>query len=174
MATRKKGRYLGLDISMSPGFAVIDVVSRVPTLVHASSLVTATTHTDGQRFAYIEAKTVAIAHDYGPFNAIIREDFTDGRSKRARQGVFGAWAAVDQGLARYGYTVTDDISPTSVKRLVTGSGKAEKVEVAASVRRILGLPEGYEFAAGYDDSDACAVVLAHLIANKLIDVEEAE
>ncbi|MGG0757533.1 crossover junction endodeoxyribonuclease RuvC [Brevibacillus laterosporus] len=174
MATRKKERYLGLDISMNPGFAVIDVMNRVPTLIYASSLVTSTTHTDGQRFAYIEAKTVAVAHDAGTLTAIIREDFTDGRSKRARQGVFGAWAAVDQGLARYGHTVTDEISPTSVKRLVTGNGKAEKVEVAASVRKILGLPEDYGFAAGYDDSDACAVVLAYLIANKLIDVEGAE
>ncbi|WP_232696144.1 crossover junction endodeoxyribonuclease RuvC [Brevibacillus daliensis] len=177
MAKRKQAepaaRYLGLDISLNPGFAVIDVKNRVPTLIHASSLVTATTHTDGQRFAYIEAKTVATAHDYGPFTAIIREDFTDGRSKRARQGVFGAWAAVDQGLGRYGYVVTDDIAPTAVKRHVTGNGKAEKAEVAATVRKYLRLPDDYTFAAGYDDSDACGIILAHLIANKLIDVEGA-
>lgn len=167
-------RYLGLDLSLSPGFAVIDVKNRRPTLITAQSVATDAKSPDSQRFAYIEAKTVQIAHEYRPFTAIVREDFTAGRNKRANQGIFGAWAAVDAGLGRYGLTVTDvgkpALSPTNVKKLVAGKGTAEKTEVAEAVRRILRLPSDYKFAKGYDDSDACAVALAYLIRENLIDV----
>lgn len=158
---------------MNPGFAVIDVASRVPTLTRVinrngyDSYGRPTVHLHRSQDGSDRTRLRTIYRDYPrrlygwPVEAC---------SPRRVRCVGG----VDQGLARYGYTVTDDVSPTSVKRLVAGSGKAEKVEVAASVRRILRLPEEYGFAAGYDDSDACAIILAHLIVNKLIDVEEAE
>lgn len=65
--------------------------------------------------------------------------------------------------------VKPPLSPTSVKKLVTGNGKAEKPEVAAGVRKLLRLDPEYKFATGYDDSDAAAVVLAYLIREELID-----
>lgn len=65
-----------------------------------------------------------------------------------------------------------EISPTTVKKTVTGSGKAEKPEVADAVRKMLRLPSDYQFATGYDDSDACAVILAHLMRIGEIDTEE--
>lgn len=109
-------------------------------------------------------------HEYGPFAAIVREDFTDGRSQRARQTVFGAWAAVDKGLGRYGYAFDPvRITPTTVKKTVGGDGKADKAAVAAGVRRLLRLADGYTFATGYDDSDAAAVCLTYLITQDLID-----
>ncbi|MDQ0168725.1 hypothetical protein J2T19_000162 [Paenibacillus tundrae] len=39
------------------------------------------------------------------------------------------------------------------------------------MRKYLRLPSDYKFAAGYDDSDACAVILAYLIRENLIDTE---
>jgi crossover junction endodeoxyribonuclease RuvC len=65
------------------------------------------------------------------------------------------------------------LTPTTVKKLVAGNGKAEKKDVAGGVRKYLRLPSDYKFAAGYDDSDACAVILAYLIREGLIDVAEA-
>lgn len=57
---------------------------------------------------------------------------------------------------------------------MAGNGRAEKAEVAEAVRKWLRLkaePDGspYQFRAGYDDSDACAVCLAYLIREGLID-----
>ena len=105
-------RILAIDISASPGFAVLDVkqlkAGKRITLVHVDSIKTDTDSTDSQRYAYIEAKTVQVVHEYGPFDAVCREHFTKGRSKRATQLVFGSWAAVDSALGRYGYEITTD------------------------------------------------------------------
>ncbi|MBP1938155.1 crossover junction endodeoxyribonuclease RuvC [Paenibacillus sediminis] len=79
----------------------------------------------------------------------------------------GAWSAVDRALASLGLAVAANITPTSVKKIVTGSGKAEKADVAQAVRKWLRLPDDYRFATD-DESDAAAVILAHLISENLI------
>lgn len=164
-------RYLGLDLSTSPGFAVIDVKNDKPTLVTATSIATDTRNTDSERYAYIEAKAVMVVHEYAPFDEVIREDYTRGRNKRALQTVYGSWAAVDGALGRYGYAVTAHITPTEVKQLVGGDGRADKDAVADGARRLLRLGTDYMFKSD-DASDAAAVVLAWLLREKII--EEAE
>lgn len=114
--------------------------------------------------------------EHRPFDIVVREDFTSGRNKRATQTVFSAWAAADKALQAYGYKAEDlkpALSPTSVKKLVTGNGKAEKDVVAAGVRKLLRLPDDHAFRPGYDDSDALAVCLAYAIREKLIEEEAA-
>jgi len=165
-------RYGGLDLSLSPGIAAIDVRDRVPYLVAAASLGTSTADNDAVRSLTVESFIAQFIYANRPFNCWLREDFTSGRNKRATQTIFSAWAAADRALHTYGYRVDDvkpALSPTAVKKLVSGNGKAEKDEVAAHVRRILRLDPDYKFAAGYDDSDAAAVVLAYLIRERLID-----
>lgn len=161
-------RILAIDISASPGFAVLDVKTlktgvRV-SLVHVDSVKTSTETTDSQRYAYIEAKTVQVVHEYGPFDAVCREHFTKGRSKRATQLVFGSWAAVDSALGRYGYEikVDNEFSPSAVKKAATGNGKADKTEVEAGVRKRLRLADDFTFKTD-DESDAVAVALAYLL-----------
>jgi len=164
-------RLLALDISTNPGFAVLDVKqlkNRVKlTLVHVSSLRTSTENTDGQRYAYIEAATTMIAHEYGPFDKIIREHFTKGRDKRATQTVFGAWSAIDMALNKYGYKTDIEITPSAVKKLVTEDGSADKKKVEEHVRQWLSLDDDFVFK--WDDqSDACAIGLAYLIREGVI------
>lgn len=55
-----------------------------------------------------------------------------------------------------------------MKKTVTGRGAADKAEVEAAVRRYLSLADDYTFATD-DESDACAVVLAWLLREGLID-----
>lgn len=167
MARKRAQRYLGLDLSTSPGFAVVDVAGGKPTLIAATSVATSTKNTDAERYSYIEAKAVMVAHEYGPFDGVIREDYTRGRNKRAIQTVYGSWAAVDTALGRYGYAVTDHITPTEVKRIVGGHGKADKDEVEAGVRRLLRLPTAYKFDSD-DASDAAAIALAWLVREKVV------
>jgi crossover junction endodeoxyribonuclease RuvC len=106
----------------------------------------------------------------GVYSGIIREDFLSGRNKRATQTIFSAWASADRALNAYGLRVDDAINGATVKRIITGSGKAEKDAVAECVRKILRLPDAYAWAKGYDDSDACAVCLAWLIREGKIDI----
>jgi crossover junction endodeoxyribonuclease RuvC len=173
--TRKEPaqRYLGLDLSLSPGVATIEVRNRQPYLIAAESVATSTEDNDAVRSLTVESFIARHIYAHRPYVSVLREDFTAGRNKRATQTIFNAWAAADRALHTYGYTVNDvkpPLSPTSVKKLVAGSGKAEKPEVAAGVRKLLRLDPEHKFAAGYDDSDACAVVLAYLIREGLIDV----
>lgn len=59
-------------------------------------------------------------------------------------------------LMRNGYESVGEISPTSVKKCITGSGKASKEELAEALDQYLG---GLEYKTN-DESDACGVGLA--------------
>lgn len=150
--------------------------NRTPHLIAASSVATTNDDTDAVRNVAVESFISQFIYENRPFDIVVREDFTTGRNKRATQLVFGSWAAADRALLAFGYRAENlkpPLSPTYVKKAVTGDGKAEKSEVAKAVRKWLRLPDDYPFRAGYDDSDACAVILAYLIRENLIDVEVA-
>ncbi|WP_370733779.1 crossover junction endodeoxyribonuclease RuvC [Paenibacillus dakarensis] len=157
--------------------AVIDVKNRIPSLVYADSVATTSDDKDAERSAVVQAFIAQAIYAYKPFDTVLREDFTSGRNKRATQTIFSAWSAADRALHTFGYAVDPaslKLAPTTVKKLVAGNGKAEKAEVAAAVTRLLRLPADYKWRTGYDDSDAAAVILAHLIRNDLIDGGVAE
>ena len=61
-----------------------------------------------------------------------------------------------------------EITPTTVKKLLTGSGKASKDEVAAALEKYIG-EQSFE---ADDESDAAAVGIAWLIRNSYIQAEE--
>ncbi|RCX22913.1 crossover junction endodeoxyribonuclease RuvC [Fontibacillus phaseoli] len=141
-------------------------------MVAADSVATSTDDTDAVRNYTVETFVAQFVRQHRPFKLVVREDFTSGRNKRATQTIFSAWAAADRALASYGYLAEDlkpALTPTTVKKLVTGNGKAEKTEVAEAVRKWLRLSPDYKFRVGYDDSDALAVCLAYLIRENLID-----
>lgn len=165
-------RILSFDISASPGVAVIEIKRAKPKLILADSIKTDTKSTDAQRFAYVEAFAIKAIHEYGPYDAVVREHFTKGGSKRSTQLVFGAWASVDAALGKYGYAVDAEITPSQVKKIIGGSGSASKDEVEAGVRRICGLADDYTFKSD-DASDAAAIGLAYAIREGLIK-EESE
>src|SRR5690554_3626309 len=88
-------RLLAIDTSASPGFAVIEWGGRnkAPKLLYADALKTTTDHTDAERYSAVHAFASLVCFRYGPFDAVVREHFTKGGSKRSTQLVFGAWSA---------------------------------------------------------------------------------
>lgn len=163
-------RILAFDISASPGVAVIEIKRGKPKLLYFDSVKTDTKFTDAQRYSYIEAFAVKAIHEYGPFDAVCREKYTgSSRSKRAKQLVYGAWAAIDMALGKYGYVINekDEIVASAIKKAVAGKGSASKGEVAYGVKRILGID--FEFKSD-DESDAVAVALTYAIREELIEV----
>lgn len=55
----------------------------------------------------------------------------------------------------------EEYAPAQVKSVVTGSGRADKLQVQRMVSMVLGCRFDGEPAAGYDASDAAAVALCH-------------
>jgi crossover junction endodeoxyribonuclease RuvC len=159
-------RILSLDLSLSsPGFAVISVTDRIPTLVDVSHVKTNAKQTHGQRLADIQTKLIAFVSRHAPYDEVVREK---GFSLHATttQALFKVVGVIDLTFADDG--AITEISPTTVKKTVTGDGKADKVAVEVAVRRILRLPPLFRFATD-DESDAAAVGLTYLIAEGLIN-----
>jgi crossover junction endodeoxyribonuclease RuvC len=158
MPKSKDALVLGLDLSMSsPGFAVISAVNGEPKLIHVSHIKTNSKHSHGQRLIAIERHLLNLVEQFGPFTAIAREK---GFSQHAMttQVIFRVVGVSDLALAREGYTRITDLAPTTVKKAVTGNGKADKKEVAQAVEQYIGK---HKYATD-DESDAVAVALAYL------------
>ena len=155
-------RILAIDTSTKPGIALLEVKKGRASILDLSSVTTNSKQPFGLRFGIIEAWAVMFIerHYKRGFDEIIREDYV-ARTSRVGHPVFAAWGACDSALHKFGLEFTAPaISPTKVKSTVAGSGKAEKPEVEAAVRKWTGY-EG-EFKTD-DESDAAAVGLAYLI-----------
>lgn len=153
----------------SPGFAVVSVKNRVPSLAAITHIKTDTSESQPLRYEVIEAHTLLFFRQYTEIAVISREIWPPDRNYAQNDKVHGCWSAVDRALNRLGLAVTVNMTPSNVKKIVTGSGSAKKPEVAEHVRRILRLGADYKFATD-DESDAAAIVLAYLIREKLVDV----
>ncbi len=169
-------RILSFDISASPGVAVLEIANRQPRLITVDHVVTDSTATDSQRYEYVRSLATKIAYENRPFDAIVREKFIKGGSKRSTQLVFGAWSAIDMSLGAFGYAVDDknEIVASAVKKLIGGKGGASKEEVAEGVIRILGEEVRQYFYTERgrlldDRSDAVAIGLSYAIQKGLID-----
>ena len=81
------------------------------------------------------------------------------------QALFKVVGVADLAAWRTSKTEFVEIAPTTVKKLLTGSGKASKEDVAASLRQYVG-KQAY---AVDDESDAVAVGVVWLIMNKMVE-----
>lgn len=169
-------RILAFDISASPGVAVLEISDRQPKLITVDHVVTDASATDSQRYEYVRSLATKVAYENRPFDAIVREKFIRGGSKRSTQLVFGAWSAIDMSLGAFGYVVgdKDEIVASSVKKLIGGKGGASKEEVAEGVIARLGEDTRPHFFTERgrlldDRADAAAIALAYAIRKGLID-----
>lgn len=152
---------LAIDTSItSPGFAVIKISDKgVVKVVFVGHTKTKSDQSPAVRMALIYAYTVFTLNKYGhKVDAITRESYFAGRGAGdGHKMMYYAWAAVEQALTVYGLKVTDkEVSPTTVKRLVGGGGKAGKDDVAEGVRKITGYDGDF---ATSDESDAVGIAL---------------
>ena len=168
-------RILALDISASPGVAVLEIKDGAPRLTAVDHVVTDSSATDSQRYEYVRSLATRMIYENKPFDKIVREKFIRGGSKRSTQLVFGAWSTIDMALGAFNYSVDDkdEIVASSVKKLIGGKGGASKEEVAAGVIKRLGeevRPLLYtERGRLLDDrADAVAIGLAWAIRKGLI------
>lgn len=157
-------RILALDLSLScAGFAVIEIDNRKPILIHKSHVKTNAKQTHGQRLISIAEHLQWLHKKYGDFNAVVREK---GFSMHASttQALFKVVGVSDLIMATNGHPQIVEIPPTTVKKALTGNGRADKDEVANALKPYVGA-QVYKV---NDESDAVAVGIAYAIQKKLI------
>ena len=164
-----RNRILGIDPSLSStGWAVISIEDGRPYLLDHGALKTDSKRPHGERLAYIRASLDAVFWEYAPVIAIPKEK---GFSRHARttQALYKVHGVIEEMFA-YDDGEVVDIPPTTVKKHVTGSGRASKEDVAGAVRQALGLREDYEIKTD-DETDAMAVAVAYAIQAGIISEE---
>lgn len=160
MTRHYKEVILAMDLSLScPAFAVVGWDGRHLHVLHLSHVKTNAKKSHGYRLFQIYNHLQGILTDWqGQLTGVVSEK---GFSRHARttQILF-----MVHGVAKLAVQIADEevveMSPTTVKKLVSGTGKASKENVADSVRGFI--PVKIEFATD-DESDALAVAIAYLI-----------
>lgn len=150
-------RVLGIDPGLTRcGFAVVDVEStRRVSLVQADVIRTPKESEIGARLFAIESRLVELVEQYAPTHMAVEQVF----SQHNVQTVIGTAqaagiAALVAARANVPFTFH---TPSEVKAAVTGSGRADKTQVAAMVSRIVGRP----LTGPADLTDAVALAICH-------------
>lgn len=155
-------RVLGLDPgSRRTGWGVVDRSGNVFRCVECGCLAPGARLDLPRRLHFLAREAGAILDRFSPDAVVIEEAFyhESVRSTLVLGHVRGALmvAAVERGVEVTEYT------PREIKLAVAGNGGAAKEQVAAMVRRILGLPATPQA----DAADALAGALCHLNRSRL-------
>ncbi len=108
------------------------------------------------RLADLAGRMAKIVEEFSPDQAAVETPFT-GRNPRSTVVLAEARGALLSVLGSADIKVTD-YSPAEVKKSIVGHGRAEKVQVAFMVSRLLGLRE----TPPHDAADAMAIALTHI------------
>ena len=152
-------RVLGIDPGLTRcGLGVVDgSVGRALTMVAVDTVRTPPDLPLAQRLLAIEGAVAAWVERFEPDAVAIERVFSQ-HNVRTVMGVAQVSGVVITAAARRGLPVALH-TPSEVKAAVTGSGRADKAQVAAMVTRVLRLAEAPRPA---DASDALALAICHV------------
>lgn len=180
--TNFKNIILAMDLALSqPGFAVLATVEEggdnKPILLETSFVTTNGKDVMGKRLCDIEDEIARLILAYSPQFLVREKGFS--RFAATTQALFRVTGISD----RIAYVAADkpisELSPTSVKKIVTGDGRASKQDVATSVFFALQITNTDEFYRTKrngelelidDKTDACAVGLAFMKEKGMIEL----
>lgn len=151
---------IAFDLSLSnTGYAVGELSGNTVKVVRYGSIGTRryASRSQGMRLSYILDELSHLLYEYGDqVKKLVKErSFSNGRIQASQiiqkvNGVFEVVAYI-AGLDDW-----EEYAPTSVKKLVTGDGRASKEQVAQAVTEATGITTKIN-----DESDAIAVLMAH-------------
>jgi crossover junction endodeoxyribonuclease RuvC len=152
-------RVIGIDPGLTRcGLGVVDGVAGQPLTLVAVDVVGSAADADiGRRLIEVERAIEAWLDDHRP-DAVAVERIFSQHNVRTVMGTAQASAVAIACAARRGLPVALH-TPSEVKAAVTGSGRAEKAQVAAMVTRVLRLAAPPRPA---DAADALALAICHL------------
>lgn len=151
------------DLSLScPAFAVLEVDKHGIHVIHKSHVRTKTKMGTGYRLVEIEQHVKKILHSYPVTDVVVEKGFSRFHTVTHQlQRVVGVFIL---SLQHNNIVSFAEISPTSVKKAVTGDGKASKDVVAKNLYKYVGEQKYVTD----DESDAVAVGVAYAKEEGLI------
>ena len=158
--TRPSGtRVLGVDPgSLVTGWGVLSGSVSRPHLEESGAIRLAASRTFAERLGRLGREMDALVSRLRPDVAAVETPF-QGASARSALQLAHARGVILAVLANHRIEVVE-YTPATVKKAVTGSGRADKQQIGHVVRQLL----GRAVAPGHDTSDALAIGLCHLAA----------
>lgn len=149
-------RYLGIDPGLNrTGYAILDRTSSGPRLREGGIIRSNASGSLPQRLRELTTGLTEVLEQFQPQVTAIEQVFSMGRNPRTALLMAHARGALLSVLANHDLSVID-YSPTQIKRLLTGNGRASKEQVQHAIRNELGLPSVLE---PNDVADASAIAL---------------
>lgn len=160
-----------MDLSLNlPAMAVLEIRDGKPWIVDTYYVDNKkkTKYTTAQKLSEIAGELAYIAKEHTDIVYIVREKGFS-RFANTTQLLFRVVGVADlAGIELFNCKDIEELTPTTIKRLIAGNGKADKQEVEDGVRELLA-PEQRNYKFYSDDvSDAVAVGLAYYIKKGLL------
>lgn len=164
-------KILSMDLSLNlPAMAVLEVRDGEPWIVETYYVDNKkkTKHTTAQKLQEIAGELARISEEHPDIEHIVREKGFS-RFANTTQLLFRVVGVSDlAGIELFDCKDIEELTPTTIKRLVAGNGKADKQEVEDGVRELL-TPEQRNIKFYSDDvSDAVAVGIAYYMKKGLL------
>ena len=154
---------LGVDPgSVRTGWALVEGTATRPAMVGADVIELPRNLTFSLRLAALRERFDGVLDRHHPEVAVVESPF-HGINARSALQLAHARGVILAALGHRGIAV-EEYSPATIKKTVTGSGRADKDQVRRMVQAVLGvsLPEGES-----DLSDALAAAYCHLAHGRL-------
>ncbi|MBX3442341.1 MAG: crossover junction endodeoxyribonuclease RuvC [Planctomyces sp.] len=158
---------LGVDPGLNrTGYAIIVRSARGPRLREGGLIRSTRGRTLAERVLEIGQGLREVVEEFQPDAMAIEQLFSHAQHVKTAILMAHARGAILLAAAQASVPIVH-YSPTQVKRLLTGSGRASKEQVQGAVTRELGLTTVPE---PNDVSDACAIALCHFHSRRLAAV----
>ena len=157
-------RYLGIDPGLNrTGYALLERSPHGPVLCEGGLIRSSRGRSLAERVHEISVGLHEILDEFQPSVLAIEQVFSLVRNPKSALLMAHARGAILATSVSCGVPVVH-YTPTQIKRLLTGSGKATKDQVQRAIKTELGLDQLLE---PHDVSDAFAVALCHYYSSKI-------
>ena len=157
-------RYLGIDPGLNrTGYALLERSPRGPVLREGGLLRSTRGRSLAERVHEIASGLREVLEEFQPQVLAIEQVFSLVRNPKSALLMAHARGAILSTAVEYGVPVVH-YTPTQVKRLLTGSGKATKDQIQRAIKTELGLDRLLE---PHDVADAFAVALCHYYSSRI-------
>ena len=157
-------RYLGIDPGLNrTGYALLERSPRGPVLCEGGLIRSTRGRSLAERVYEISSGLCEVLDEFQPAVLAIEQVFSLVRNPKSALLMAHARGAILATAAERGVPVVH-YTPTQIKRLLTGSGKASKDQIQRAIKTELGLDCLLE---PHDVADAFAVALCHYYSSPI-------